>query len=126
MIMLCCVILGGLGSSRGVLLGVFLLIGFDNIIAPILDGLIQKSGLNESGNRFLVFSNWRLMIFGLALILVMRFRPMGLLPAKKLSAVSAQPSAEPEAVRHDGRGLAHDTICRRDISPVTIALEGGK
>ncbi len=40
-IMLCCVILGGLGSLRGTLLGVFLLIGFDNIVSPILDGVIQ-------------------------------------------------------------------------------------
>ena len=31
-IMLCCVILGGLGSLRGTLLGVFLLIGFDNVV----------------------------------------------------------------------------------------------
>ena len=30
-IMLCCIILGGLGSIRGTLLGVLLLVGFDNI-----------------------------------------------------------------------------------------------
>src|SRR5262249_52430412 len=81
MIILCCVILGGVGSIRGTLLGVFLLIGFDNVLAPVLDGLIQKSGVNASGNVFLTFSNWRLLLFGLALILMMRFRPQGLLPA---------------------------------------------
>lgn len=81
-IMLCCVIVGGLGSLRGVLLGVFLLLGFDNVLAPALDGLLQKANINSSGSPFLMFSNWRLCIFGLALILVMRFRPDGLLPAR--------------------------------------------
>jgi branched-chain amino acid transport system permease protein len=85
-IMLCCVILGGLGSLRGTLLGVFLLIGFDSVLAPILDGFIQESGINAGGNRFLVFTNWRLIIFGLALIIMMRFRPEGLLPSKRIQA----------------------------------------
>jgi ABC-type branched-subunit amino acid transport system permease subunit len=53
------------------------------VLAPILDGFIQHSGLNASGNVFLTFSNWRLLIFGLVLILMMRFRPEGLLPAKQ-------------------------------------------
>jgi branched-chain amino acid transport system permease protein len=82
-IILCCLILGGLGSLRGAVLGVFLLVGFDNVLAPIVDGMIQKSGVNASGSAFLTFSNWRLMIFGLALILMMRFRPEGLFPAQR-------------------------------------------
>lgn len=82
--MLCCVILGGLGSIRGTLLGVLLLIGFDNVLSPILDGLIQQSGLNPGGSRFLTFSSWRLLIFGLALILMMRLRPEGLIPASRV------------------------------------------
>src|SRR5262249_29421311 len=49
-VILCCVILGGLGSLRGTLLGAFLLIGFDSLVAPILDGLVQKAGLNGTGN----------------------------------------------------------------------------
>jgi branched-chain amino acid transport system permease protein len=90
-VILCCVILGGLGSLRGTLLGAFLLIGFDNLAAPILDGLIQKSGLNASGNRLLFFSNWRLMIFGLALVITMRVRPSGLLPARERSEEEEKP-----------------------------------
>jgi branched-chain amino acid transport system permease protein len=85
-IMLCCVILGGLGSLRGTLLGVVLLIGFDNVVAPILDGLIQRAEINPNGNPLLTFSNWKLMIFGLALILMMRFRPEGLLPSRQVEA----------------------------------------
>lgn len=82
-IILCCVIIGGLGSLRGTLLGVLLLIGFDNVVAPALDGFIQRSGV---GAGWLTFSNWKLMIFGLALILIMRFRPEGLLPSSQVEA----------------------------------------
>jgi branched-chain amino acid transport system permease protein len=85
-IMLCCVILGGLGSIRGTLLGVVLLIGFDNVFAPALDGFLQSTNLNPDGSPYLTFSNWKLMIFGLALILMMRFRPEGLLPSRQVEA----------------------------------------
>jgi len=92
-IMLCCVILGGLGSLRGTLLGVFLLIGFDNVVAPILDGYVQRADINPGGDPLLTFSNWKLAIFGLALILMMRFRPEGLLPSRQVEAelTSEQP-----------------------------------
>jgi branched-chain amino acid transport system permease protein len=106
-IILCCLILGGLGSLRGAVLGVFLLIGFDNVLAPIVDGLIQKSGVNASGSAFLTFSNWRLMIFGLALILMMRFRPEGLFPAqraRKQEKQSPKPSEPEKAPREVGQG----------------------
>ncbi len=82
--MLCCVILGGLGSLRGTLLGVFLLIGFDSIFVPWLDSAIQNFDLNASGNRLLAFSNWKFMMYGLALILMMRYRPEGLLPSTRV------------------------------------------
>jgi branched-chain amino acid transport system permease protein len=85
-IMLCCVILGGLGSIRGTLLGVFLLIGFDNVLAPALDGFIQRASSSAESNPYLTFSNWKLMIFGLALIIMMRFRPEGLLPSRHAAA----------------------------------------
>lgn len=81
-IMLCCILVGGLGSLRGTLLGVLLLVGFDQILTPLLDQLVQSSGADQS--RWLTFSNWRLMIFGLALILMMRFRPEGLLPSVRV------------------------------------------
>lgn len=82
-IILCCVILGGLGSLRGTLLGVFLIVGFDNILTPMLDRRIQH-WLPNAESRFLSFANWRLMVFGLALIVVMRFRPEGLLPSRRV------------------------------------------
>jgi branched-chain amino acid transport system permease protein len=82
--MLCCIILGGLGSIRGTLLGVLLLVGFDTVAAPAIDNWMQQANINPRGYRLLTFSNWKLMIFGLALILMMRFRPEGLLPSSRV------------------------------------------
>jgi branched-chain amino acid transport system permease protein len=96
-IILCCVILGGLGSLRGTLLGVFLLIGFDSILTPMIDSAFQLHfapwAVEASHghwfelspeNAALKFSNWRLLVFGIPLILMMRFRPEGLLPAARV------------------------------------------
>jgi branched-chain amino acid transport system permease protein len=87
---LCCVILGGLGSRNGVLLGVFLLYGFDNILSPILDGYIQIYRGESVSKVYQTFSGWRLMVFGLVLILVMRFRPEGLLPSDRVKEEMAR------------------------------------
>lgn len=85
--LLCCVILGGIGSRSGVLLGVFLLVGFDNILSPILDDQIQiyRESLQLPPPKiWQTFTGWRLFVFGLVLILVMRFRPEGLLPSDRV------------------------------------------
>jgi branched-chain amino acid transport system permease protein len=82
---LCCLIIGGLGSLRGVLLGAFVLLGFDNVISPLLTSLMQR-GSQGSNSVFLTFSNWRWLIFGLALVLMMRFRPEGLWPSSRMKA----------------------------------------
>jgi branched-chain amino acid transport system permease protein len=79
---LLCLILGGIGNRKGVLIGVLLVVGFDEILSPIMDSYIQRS-LGQAGPEYLRFSGWRLAVFGLALILVMRFRPEGLLPARR-------------------------------------------
>src|SRR5207253_18972 len=79
MIMVCCVILGGIGNRPGVLLGVFLLMGFDRIVTNLLDNFIQRQ-VDFGGKAFTKVSGWKLMIFGAVLILMMRFRPEGLLP----------------------------------------------
>lgn len=92
---LCCIILGGLGSLRGALVGVFLLIGFDNILGPTIESLIQNAGINPTGNRFLTYSSWKLMIFGLALILMMRFRPEGLVPSSRVREAIRKPKLTP-------------------------------
>lgn len=81
-ILLCAVLVGGLGSVRGAIAGTFIVLGFDNLLTPWLDHLVQSWQSFGAENRLLVFSNWRLLIFGALLISLMRFRPSGLFPGK--------------------------------------------
>jgi branched-chain amino acid transport system permease protein len=89
-ITLCCVILGGLGSIDGVLLGTALLIGFDRIVTPLVD-----SAMPDSIRPYFTISSWRLMIFGLALVLMMRFRPEGLIPSTRIQRELHEAEATP-------------------------------
>jgi len=82
---LCCVIIGGLGSVRGVLFGALVLLGFDNVLSPLLTRLLQQAiGAEASGNVLLAFNNWRWLIFGMVLVLMMRFRPEGIWPSVRV------------------------------------------
>jgi branched-chain amino acid transport system permease protein len=47
--------------------------GYDNILTPALDDWIRKAAQPS-------FSTFKLVVFGLALILMLRFRPEGLFP----------------------------------------------
>ena len=105
-IMLCCIILGGLGSLRGTIVGVLLLVGFDNILSPVVDQWIQAAAIDPAGwpllserqwQRLLTFSNWKLLIFGLSLILMMRYRPEGLLPSRSVQLELHRPAGAVEA-----------------------------
>jgi branched-chain amino acid transport system permease protein len=112
MLMICCVILGGMGNRRGVLLGTFLLIGFDRILTGILDNQIQA--LVGSASPYLKLSGWRLIIFGLVLILMMRFRPEGLLPARRI-----QHELYPEVAEALGQAAAEAELASSPAAPTT-------
>jgi branched-chain amino acid transport system permease protein len=101
--MICCLILGGLGNRLGVLLGVLVLVGFDNILTPIMDGFIQRNFENAGGKLYYSFTGWRLAIFGIALILMMRFRPEGLVPSSR--------------IKHE---LHPDDVVNSTVQPVTL------
>ncbi|GAA3048463.1 branched-chain amino acid ABC transporter permease [Actinokineospora globicatena] len=72
--LLAAVILGGMGSIPGAVLGAALL-------------LVLPEKLRE-------FSDYRLMLFGLALVLIMRFRPQGLVPDRHRRAELADEGAD--------------------------------
>jgi branched-chain amino acid transport system permease protein len=66
-------VLGGLGNNKGALLGAFVITLLDRITAIIA---IQ---LNMMGSQF-EFNYLRYILFGVILLLVLRYRPQGLLP----------------------------------------------
>jgi branched-chain amino acid transport system permease protein len=59
------------------------------VLTPVLDTAVQKPDFQNlfpewmRGKQYLKVSGWRLFIFGAALIVMMRFRPEGLLPASR-------------------------------------------
>ena len=75
-IVLCMIVLGGMGNIPGVILGAVLLTVFPEALRYIGD--LQKYIFGE----ILVDpADLRMLIFGLALIIIMIFRPAGLLPS---------------------------------------------
>ena len=76
------IIVGGLGSISGAILGSLLMVGINSIVlAKLADWLASSQGI-PSSNVFLSPGNWKYLIFGLALVLMMRFKNEGFLPAR--------------------------------------------
>ena len=69
---LCCVVLGGLGSVRGAVLGAVILGSL---------GEVMRIGISRLPPNWAIPAQVRYIMFGVILILVMRFRPQGLFPA---------------------------------------------
>ncbi len=74
---LCMVVLGGMGNVRGVVLGAILLTALPEALRYV--GPLQQQWL---GRVFIDPSDLRMLLFGLALVLMMLFRPAGLWPSK--------------------------------------------
>lgn len=97
-IILCMVILGGLGNMTGVLLGCLIIMAADRLYLPqlaqVLKGLLNTTVLPNIGNPairdFLAISfdpiQMRLFLFGLVLVVMMIVRPEGLVPNTRRKA----------------------------------------
>lgn len=83
---LCIVIVGGMGSIPGVLVGALVMIGLNSIVLVKLSDWMQSNGWASSANVLSTPTNWKFMLFGLALVLMMRYRPEGLLPSGRVKA----------------------------------------
>ncbi len=79
--LLCMVILGGLGNMSGVILGGIIIQFADRLFLPQFSTMVQKL-IAASGNVALrevnFASDFRLLLFGLTLVLMMLIRPQGL------------------------------------------------
>jgi len=88
-LLLCMVILGGMGNPAGVVLGAVILAGFDSVAAPWITHVMQAvvgTGAHGWWEMFVDFQNYRFLMYGLALVLLMRVRPEGLLPSAERRA----------------------------------------
>ncbi|KAB8143409.1 branched-chain amino acid ABC transporter permease [Chloroflexia bacterium SDU3-3] len=84
--LLCMVILGGMGNINGVILGGLIIQFADRLFLPKFSELVQHL-LQNSGNDVLkeidFASNFRMMLFGLTLVIMMLVRPEGLIPSER-------------------------------------------
>jgi branched-chain amino acid transport system permease protein len=97
-IILCMVILGGLGNMIGVIIGGILIMGTDRLLLPqmstLLNSFMKASILPNVGNPalkdFLATSldpnQMRLALFGIVLVVMMITRPEGLVPSAERKA----------------------------------------
>jgi branched-chain amino acid transport system permease protein len=75
----CMVVLGGMGHIPGVILGAVLL----TITPEFLRDIINPLQRSLFGRMIVDPENLRMLLFGLALIVVMLFRPAGLWPSAR-------------------------------------------
>jgi branched-chain amino acid transport system permease protein len=123
-IVLCMVILGGLGNMAGIILGALLIQSADRLFLPqfagLLKGLLTTSVYPHVPNAvlrdFLATSldpvQLRLLLFGLTLVLMMLLRPEGLVP-------NVRRRAELRADEEPGAGL--DDASRQPPTPSEAA-----
>lgn len=71
---LCCIVLGGLGSVRGALIGGLIIGGLGEIMRQVIDSLPGDWGIP---------AQLRYILFAIILICVMRFKPDGMHPAAR-------------------------------------------
>jgi branched-chain amino acid transport system permease protein len=98
------VILGGLGNIWGVMAGGVLMASFDRIFAERLTGWIHQLGsaVNAPFLLGIDLGSSRMLVFGLALVVMMLLRPEGIFPSQRRrqemhEAVHAEFPAEAEA-----------------------------
>jgi branched-chain amino acid transport system permease protein len=77
-IVLCMVVLGGMGNIAGVILGAVLLTTFPEALRYL--GELQYMVF---GQVFVDAADLRMLVFGMALVLIMIFRPAGILPSMR-------------------------------------------
>jgi ABC-type branched-subunit amino acid transport system ATPase component/ABC-type branched-subunit amino acid transport system permease subunit len=115
--LLCMVVLGGMGSIKGVILGGLLITLFDRLLLAQSNNLVHSLGgaIGSPGLQAVDLTLWRWFFFGLGLVVIMLVRPQGLAgvrqvrlaeiveegdaptPALKPSAAPANPEDGPDA-----------------------------
>jgi len=62
------------------------LFGFDIVVIPSVDSWMQRIQGQVFDVSLFTLGSWRLALVGIALIVVMRFRPVGLIPSRRFAA----------------------------------------
>jgi ABC-type branched-subunit amino acid transport system permease subunit len=84
-IVLCMVILGGLGNMVGVIIGGLIIMSADRLFLPQISSFIQDLSGTTRQPIFnaLDITQYRIALFGLVLVIMMQVRPEGLVPNQR-------------------------------------------
>jgi len=94
-LILSAVVLGGMGSIPGVIAGAFAVAFVPEYLRNAAAGPHVAHFLNFfTGGHVDDIAEYRVMLFGAALVVMMIFRPQGLLPSRQRAAELAEPSEE--------------------------------
>jgi len=94
--LLCMVILGGMGSIRGVIVGGIVITLFDRIFLAQLTHWVRAlgSGLGINALTSVDFTVWRWFFFGFGLVVMMILKPGGLIEARRSRQVTVPDEVE--------------------------------
>ena len=102
---LCMIVLGGMGHIPGVILGAVILTVLPEALRYVGD--FQRSVL---GQIYIDPADLRMLLFGLALVLMMLFRPEGLWPSpRRKRELHREPPGSEEAAEHENASL-HEAV----------------
>ncbi|MBV9648210.1 MAG: ABC transporter ATP-binding protein [Candidatus Eremiobacteraeota bacterium] len=96
-------VLGGMGSIAGVLVGSFALSFINNFLLPQATNIAHGFGLP------LDFTNYRFMLYGVILVAVMLFRPEGLIPSRQRRAELRAPLSDPALAQRENAEYSGST-----------------
>ena len=90
-LVLSAVVLGGMGSIPGVIAGAFVVAFIPEYLREVAFGATVTNWLNTiTGGDASTITEYRVFLFGLALVLMMIFRPQGLFPSRQRAAELAE------------------------------------
>jgi branched-chain amino acid transport system permease protein len=94
--LLCMVVLGGMGSLKGVILGGLLITLFDRVVLTQSTNLVRALGhaVGSSALQAADLTLWRWFFFGLGLVVVMLLKPEGLAGARPLRVIAPRDDEE--------------------------------
>lgn len=80
------VVIGGMGSIPGVLVGAFIIQGVPEFIRIIASsGVLERFGVTLSGEAVSAISNYRMLALGILMVVMMAVKPEGLIPSKRVA-----------------------------------------
>ncbi|MFP5328022.1 MAG: ATP-binding cassette domain-containing protein, partial [Acidimicrobiia bacterium] len=98
-LILAAVVLGGMGSIPGVIAGAFLIAFLPEYLRNVPAGETILEGLNTiTGGEVANVVEYRVFLFGLALVVTMVFRPQGLLPSRQRAAELSEATSDAQSL----------------------------